>query len=67
MRSPEELNQALQNAQKASVSIRSLLHAWVELPGIEVELMLEMASQYADQVTEYLINQSGEDSGESPE
>lgn len=60
MPNPSELNEALQNAQKASAAIRALHFSWVELPGVEVELLLEMSSKFADQVTEYLINLSGE-------
>ncbi|CNI04468.1 hypothetical protein [Yersinia pekkanenii] len=51
----------LQQAQKASAVIRALHHSWVELPGHEVELLLEMSSGYADSVTEYLISLSGEE------
>ncbi|CNC83859.1 hypothetical protein [Yersinia pseudotuberculosis] len=51
----------LQEAQRASAVIRALRHSWVELPGNEVELLLEMSSGYADSVTEYLINLSGEE------
>lgn len=56
-----ELNEALLNAQKASAAIRSLHYSWVELKGIEVELLLEISSRYADSVTEYLTNLSGGD------
>ncbi|WP_405080993.1 hypothetical protein ACI51X_18495 [Pectobacterium versatile] len=56
-----ELNEVLKNAQKASVIARALHYTWVELQGHEVELMLEMTTEYADSVTEYLINLSGED------
>ncbi|MBO1551534.1 hypothetical protein [Yersinia pseudotuberculosis] len=52
---------ALDQAQRASAVIRALRHSWVELPGNEVELLLEMSSGYADSVTEYLINLSGEE------
>lgn len=58
-----ELNEVLKNAQKASVLARALHYTWVELKGHEVELMLEMTTEYADSVTEYLINLSGEDNG----
>ncbi|AYD45327.1 hypothetical protein [Yersinia rochesterensis] len=51
----------LQQAQRASAVIRALRHSWVGLPGHEVELLLEMSSEYADSVTEYLINLSGEE------
>lgn len=51
----------LQEAQRASAVIRALRHSWVELQGNEVELLLEMSSEYADSVTEYLINLSGEE------
>ncbi|WP_145551869.1 hypothetical protein [Yersinia mollaretii] len=51
----------LQQAQRASAVIRALHHSWVELPGHEVELLLEMSSEYADSATEYLINLSGEE------
>jgi len=64
MHNQKEVMQALQNAQKASAAVRALLHSWVELPGAEVELLLEMSSEYADEVTAYLINLSGEDDGE---
>ena len=57
-----ELNEVLKNAQKASVIARALHYTWVELQAHEVELMLEMTTEYADSVTEYLINLSGEDS-----
>ena len=57
-----ELNEVLKNAQKASVIARALNYTWVELQGHEVELLLEMTTEYADSVTEYLINLSGEDS-----
>ncbi|MCQ8234092.1 hypothetical protein [Pectobacterium carotovorum] len=59
-----ELNEVLKNAQKASVIARALNYTWVELQGHEVELLLEMTTEYADSVTEYLINLSGEDNGE---
>lgn len=52
---------ALDQAQRASAVIRALRHSWVELPGNEVELLLEMSSEYADSVTEYLISLSGEE------
>ncbi|CNK43109.1 Uncharacterised protein [Yersinia mollaretii] len=51
----------LQQAQRASAVIRALRHSWVEIPGHEVELLLEMSSEYADLATEYLINLSGEE------
>ncbi|MDK9420823.1 hypothetical protein PO857_003135 [Pectobacterium carotovorum] len=60
-----ELNEVLKNAQKASVIARALNYTWVELQGHEVELLLEMTTEYADSVTEYLINLSGEDNGEA--
>lgn len=60
-----ELNEVLKNAQKASVIARALNYTWVELQGREVELLLEMTTEYADSVTEYLINLSGEDNGEA--
>lgn len=59
-----ELKEVLKNAQKASVIARALNYTWVELQGHEVELLLEMTTEYADSVTEYLINLSGEDNGE---
>ena len=66
MTNTTELNEVLKNAQKASVIARALHYTWVELQGHEVELMLEMTTEYADSVTEYLINLSGEtDGGES--
>lgn len=61
MSSTAELNEILKNAQKASVIARALHYSWVELQGHEVELMLEMTTEYADFVTEHLINLSGED------
>ncbi|MER2978872.1 hypothetical protein [Serratia bockelmannii] len=51
----------LLSAQKTSAILHSLLISWVELTGSEVELMISMASEYSDSVTEYLINRSGED------
>lgn len=60
-----KLNEVLKNAQKASVIARALNYTWVELQGHEVELLLEMTTEYADSVTEYLINLSGEDNGEA--
>lgn len=60
-----ELNEVLKNAQKASVIARALNYTWVELQGHEVELLLEMTTEYADSVTEYLINLSGEDNREA--
>lgn len=57
-----EINEVLKNAQKASVIARALHYTWVELQGHEVELMLEMTTEYTDSVTEYLINLSGEKS-----
>lgn len=65
MANTAELNEVLKNAQKASVIARALHYTWVELQGHEVELMLEMTTEYADSVTEYLINLSGEDDGVS--
>ncbi|HBU8934697.1 hypothetical protein [Klebsiella pneumoniae] len=56
-----ELNEILKNAQKASVIARALHHSWVELQGHEVELMLEMTTEYADFVAENLINLYGID------
>lgn len=64
MRSQKELNEALQNAQRTSAAIRSLHFSWIELQGNEVEVMLEMTSQYADEVTAYLIELSGGDDAE---
>jgi len=60
----KELEDALLNAQKVSAVVRALHFSWVELPGCEVELLLEMSSQYADLVTKCLINKSGEPDGE---
>ncbi|CNI37514.1 hypothetical protein [Yersinia pekkanenii] len=60
------LMDTLLNAQKASAVIRALNHSWVELSGCEVELLLDMSSEYADSVTEYLINRSGESIERSP-
>ncbi|URG53036.1 hypothetical protein IG605_001265 [Pectobacterium quasiaquaticum] len=60
-----ELNEVLKNAQKASVIARALNYTWVELQGHEVELLLEMTTEYADSVTEFLINLSGEDNREA--
>lgn len=51
----------LLSAQKTSAILHSLLISWVELTGSEVELMISMASEYSDSVTEYLINRSGEE------
>ena len=56
-----ELNEILKNAQKASVIARAFHHSWVELQGHEVELMLEMTTEYADFVAENLINLYGID------
>ncbi|HII3673163.1 TPA: hypothetical protein ACY3XY_003482 [Yersinia enterocolitica] len=50
----------LQDAQRASAVIRALRHSWADLPKCEVEVLLEMSSEYADSVTEYLINLSDE-------
>ncbi|CAI2505551.1 MAG: hypothetical protein LKJ78_08170 [Serratia liquefaciens] len=55
---------ALINARKTSMMLRSLLISWVELKGDEVELMIGMASEYADSVTECLNNLSGEEENE---
>ncbi|MFN1150340.1 hypothetical protein [Serratia liquefaciens] len=60
----EVLMAAIKSAGKASAIIRSLSFSWVELPGSEVELLMKMASGYADDATEYLINQSGKDDSE---
>lgn len=60
-----EFNEVLKNAQKASAIARALYFTWVELQGHEVELLLEMTTEYADSVTERLINLSGEDNGEA--
>lgn len=49
----------LQQAQRSSAVIRALRHSWIELPGHEVEILLEMLSEHADSTTEYLINLSG--------
>lgn len=54
----------LLNARKTSTMLNSLLISWVELKGDEVELMINMASEYADSVTEYLVNLSGEEENE---
>lgn len=61
-----ELNEVLKTAQKASVVSRALHYSWAELQVHEVDLLLEMTTEYSDSVTEYLINLSGEtDGGES--
>ncbi|CNI16599.1 Uncharacterised protein [Yersinia similis] len=56
----------LLNAQKTSALIRALNYSWTELSRCEVELLLDMSSEYADSVTEYLINRSGESIERSP-
>lgn len=61
-----ELMDILLKAQKASAIIRALNYSWIELPGCEVEALLSMSSEYADSVTEYLINLSGDNGEGSP-
>ncbi|WP_145560891.1 hypothetical protein [Yersinia bercovieri] len=51
----------LQQAQRTSAVICALRYSLWELSSHEIETLLEVSSEYADSVTECLINLSGEE------